>query len=510
MTARLRSCLTITMKRRFPDAFYNPLSLAGAVLAGAVFITIVFLTAVEILQANAPAYIGIISYVILPVPLVLGLLLVVGGLVRERRKIKRGEPASRLQFVLDLNSPRQRTAAIVVSAVVVMFLLFSAYVSYRTFEWTESVAFCGTTCHEVMEPEYTAYQASPHARVKCVECHVGSGAGWYLRSKLSGAYQVYAVLADVYPRPIATPIKNLRPAQETCEQCHWPSHFSGGKEVVNTYFRSDDKNSRWTVALLMKIGGGNNERGAGSGIHWHMNIANEITYVSADSLHQTIPWVQMRSRATGEVRTYTAGGTALNADTLARMPKFRMDCIDCHNRPSHIYRPPVRIVDRSLAAGRMSPAIPGIRAIAVDALVQPYSTAEAAADSIPKVMRASYEGKFGAIADSLKPLFATAVKEVVDGYRQNFFPRMSVSWKAYPNNIGHMTDLGCFRCHDGQHASPEGKVISRECNTCHTLEYQGSDATPATVSIAGAEFQHPEDIGDAWKTTNCKECHSGQ
>ncbi len=99
-----------------------------------------------------------------------------------------------------------------------------------------------------MEPEHTAYQNSPHARVKCVDCHVGSGAGWYVRSKLSGAYQVYAVLANVYPRPIPTPIKNLRPARETCEQCHWPSHFSGQKEVINTYFKSDEQNTRWTIA----------------------------------------------------------------------------------------------------------------------------------------------------------------------------------------------------------------------------------------------------------------------
>ena len=464
---------------------------------------------VEILTDNPPAYIGIISYVILPLPLLAGLLLIAFGMLRERRRRKMGMPASRLLYTVDLNSPRQRTAVTVFATGTVLVLLFTAYGSYRTFEFTESVSFCGTTCHSVMAPEHTAYLNSPHARVKCVDCHVGSGAGWYVRSKLSGAYQVYAVLAQVYPRPIPTPIHNLRPAQETCEQCHWPSHFSGEKKVVNTYFRSNDQNSRWTVALLMKIGGGTGDRPTG-GIHWHMNIANEVTYAATDTQRQVIPWVRIRDKNTGRSTEYLARDMTIAPEELARLPQSRMDCIDCHNRPSHIYRPPVRIVDRSMALGRISTRIPGVRALAVDLLVRPWASDQGAADSIPLLLREADRERLGAIPDTLKPLLDAAGEELKDQFSRNFFPAMNVSWKAYPNNIGHMTDLGCFRCHDGNHVSADGKVISKDCNSCHTILYQGTEAEPSTYTPAGLPFRHPEDIGDAWQTTNCRDCHTGQ
>jgi hypothetical protein len=498
------------MKRRLPDVFYNPLSIAGAALAATSFLTIVFLTFVDLLQKNAPAYIGIISYVILPVPLIIGLILVPLGAWRERRRLAKGMPASRLQFSIDLNSAKQRSALILFTTSTILFLLFTAYGSYRTFEWTESVQFCGTTCHQVMEPEYTAYQQSPHARVKCVDCHVGSGAGWYVRSKLSGAYQVYAVLANVYPRPIPTPIKNLRPARETCEECHWPSHFSGMKLVTNTYFKEDEQNTRWTIALLMKIGGGSYTQGAPTGIHWHASPAVEITFAATDSSRQTIPWVRVKDLQTGTTMEYRSSESTLSDQDLRSLQLNKMDCIDCHNRPSHIYRPPVRIVDNSLAAGRISTKLPGIKAVAISALTGDYTSTAAAMDSIPLVLAAQYQEADSSLTPERRELISQASAELQEQYRHNFFPRMHVSWKAYPNNIGHMTDLGCFRCHDGLHVSADGKVISKDCNSCHTILYQGTSPRADTLSAGGLPFQHPEDIGDAWRETNCRDCHTGQ
>jgi hypothetical protein len=497
-------------KRRFPAYFYNTISFAGALIAAVSFLTILFLTVVDLLQPSAPAYLGVISYIVLPIPLIVGLLLVSFGAWRERRRVKRGFPAQILKFSIDFSDETQRRAVSIFLTVTIFFLIFSAYGSYRVFEWTESVAFCGTTCHTVMEPEHTAYLNSPHARVKCVECHVGSGAGWYARSKLSGAYQVYATLANVYPRPIPTPIHNLRPAQETCEQCHWPSHFSGEKKVVNTYFRSDEKNARWTIALLMKIGGGSSYRGPESGIHWYMNIANEILYAPLDTQRQVIPWVRSRNRATGEVTEYRSTEVDLSSSTLDSLVRGRMDCIDCHNRPSHVYRPPVRLVDQSLAYGLISMELPNVRTASIEALVAPYSTSAAAQDSIPKMLAGFYQEKYPEVASLKKELIDRAAREVWNQYRQNFFPRMHVSWRVYPNNIGHMTDVGCFRCHDGKHVSALGKVISKDCNTCHTILYQGTDPVPSTLNAGGLPFQHPEEVGDAWKEMNCKECHTGE
>lgn len=497
-------------KRKLPELFYNPLSIAGAVLAAGSFLAIIFLTVVEMTQEHSPAYIGIISYVALPVPLIIGLVLIPVGYFLERRRVRKGLPAHGHRMTLDLEDPRQRRVITVFSASTLAFLIATAYGSYRAFEWTESTEFCGATCHPVMEPEFTAYQASPHARVKCVDCHVGPGAGWYVRSKLSGAYQVYATLANVFPRPIPTPIKNLRPAQETCEQCHWPSHFAGEKKYVNTYFKSDEANTPWTVALLMKIGGGNISRGGPGGIHWHMNVANEVTYVTTDSLSQTIPWVRFRNKTTGETTEFLSTEAGAPIEELKALSVRKMDCIDCHNRPSHIYRPPVRIVDLSLALGRISTDLPSVRTPAIRALTHPYMSTAAAMDSIPIVFRAFYEEENPSVLKAKSSAVAQATEELKEQYRHNFFPAMGVSWKVYPNNIGHMTDVGCFRCHDGKHVTAAGKAITKDCNVCHTILFQGSAPAPSTLAVQGLEFQHPEDVGDAWKETNCKDCHSGQ
>ncbi len=498
------------MKRRLPDVLYNPLSIVGAALAGASLATIVFLTMVDLIQDRPPAYIGIISYVVLPIPLIIGLLVIPVGVWREHSRLRRGRPASRLAITLDLAVPRHRSALTLFSSATVVILLFTAYGSYRTFEWTESVPFCGALCHEVMEPEYVAYQNSPHARVKCVDCHVGSGAGWYVRSKLSGAYQVYAVAANVFPRPIPTPIQNLRPAQETCEQCHWPSHFSAEKLYENTYFKSDEANTRWKIGLLMKIGGGNEERGPSGGIHWHMNINNEVTYVATDLRRQTIPLVTIRNRKTGATVEFVADDATDQVQELRKAPRAVMDCIDCHNRPSHIYRPPARIIDQGLALGRISAALPRIREMAMTILKHDYSSTEAAMDSIPFLLQSFYEDEYPAIANAETTAIRAAARELQVQYSRNFFPKMKVRWSAYPNNIGHMTDLGCFRCHDGKHASADGTVISNDCNSCHAILYQGPDAVPQMLAGAGLPFEHPEDIGDAWKEMNCVECHSGE
>jgi len=498
------------MAKRLPDSLYNPVSAVGGSLAFASFVTILFLTFLDVLQTTSPAYIGIIAYVVLPLPLLIGILLFIIGIRRERKRIRRGLPASKLVFTVDFNSTRHRRAAAVLGTAAVLFFVFTAYGSYRVFEWTESVEFCGEMCHSVMEPEYTAYQHSPHARVACVECHVGSGAGWYVQSKLSGAYQVYSVLAKAYSQPIPTPISNLRPARETCEECHWPAAFIGEKKVSNRYFRSDEQNSPWNVALLMKIGGGGGERTAATGIHWHTSASHQVFFRASDSLSQVIPWVRVVDKETGEAREYVSTESEVPQAGVHADALHLMDCIDCHNRPSHIYRPPVRIVDHSIAQGHISRDLPGIRGAAIQTLVAEYTSTAAAMDSIPLVLGAFYRETYPEIAESRKDLIAAAGEELKAQFRQNIFPYMKVNWKAYPNNIGHMTAAGCFRCHDGKHVTADGKVLTKDCNDCHTILYQGPEAQPGVYTTGGAEFQHPEDIGDAWKETNCHDCHTGQ
>ena len=259
----------------------------------------------------------------------------------ERRRVRRTGIHSLPRWpVIDLNDPRYRNATIIFTGAALLLLFLSVFGSFQAYEATESVAFCGLTCHSVMAPEHTTYQNSPHARVRCVDCHVGPGADWYVKSKLSGSYQVYSVLFHKYPQPIPAPIHSLRPAQETCERCHWPEQFFGGKEKTNVHFLPDEKNTRWTVKLLVKIGGGNPTTGQTEGIHWHMNIGSKVEYIATDAARQQIPWVQMTDLTTGKVTEYMSTSSPLTKEEIAAAEHRRMDCMDCHNRPSHKFRSP--------------------------------------------------------------------------------------------------------------------------------------------------------------------------
>lgn len=280
------------MKKIFPSSFYNPITLIGAVIASISFMLILSLIVLEALSSEQKPYMGIIAFVILPGFLLMGLALVLIGIIREHKRQKEGHSREGRLPIIDFNNPKNRTAATIFFFGTILLLLFSAFGSFKAYEYTDSDQFCGTVCHKVMEPEYTAYQNSPHARVGCAQCHIGPGAGWFVKSKLSGSYQLYSVAFNKYPKPIPTPIENLRPAKETCEQCHWPKVFYGEKELVNNYYLSDENNTHMKLTLLMKIGGGNEETGVTSGIHWHMNIANKITYLATDRARQVIPWVK--------------------------------------------------------------------------------------------------------------------------------------------------------------------------------------------------------------------------
>lgn len=495
------------MKRIFPPSFYNIITLSGAAIAAVSFGLILFLMVLEMFTPNPKPYMGIIAFVILPSFLLLGLALAVLGIIREHRREKKGKPHGLHLPVIDLNNPHHRFAFTFVSGVAILLLLFSAFGSFKAYEYTDSDEFCGTTCHTVMEPEYTAYQFSPHARVGCVKCHIGSGADWFVRSKISGSYQVYATLFNKFPRPIPTPIQNLRPAQETCEQCHWPKNFFSEKLQKRTYYLSDEQNTPWSLDLLLKIGGGNIESGPTSGIHWHMNISNEITYYPADSTREVIPWVRSRRHDGTEV-IYRSTETEVTDSQLAAGPTRRMDCIDCHNRPSHIYRPPKNLLDQAMELGWIDPTLPYVKTRALEMLETAYATKQGALDSIQLGIETYYQETYPALASSKKAAITRTVGTLQDIYKRNYFPEMNVSWKKFPDHIGHMYYPGCFRCHDGKHVSSTGLVLSRECSSCHTILAQQFKADTLHVSLAGLEYRHPVDIGDAWKEMNCSECHS--
>ncbi len=495
------------MNQQTPGLIRNPLSLIGAALVLISLANIVFLLLADLFGVRAKPYLGIFAYMIFPAILILGLLIVPAGMLLERRRRRRLAPKEIPPYPrIDLNDPRHRGAFAFFIGFTLLFLLLSAVGSYRAYEFTDSVTFCGELCHRVMKPEFTAYQASPHARVRCVDCHVGPGATWYVRSKLSGVYQVYATLFEKFPRPIPTPIESLRPAQETCEQCHWPEKFFGAQLKVITHFGYDEKNTPRQIRMLIKTGGGSPTTGLTTGIHWHMNIANEVWYIATDERRQVIPWVKVKDMQ-GRVTEYLAKDASLTPEEIEKAPKRRMDCVDCHNRPTHIYVPPDRAVDDALLAGKLDRSLPFLKQQAVGVLTKSYPSTEKALEEIATTLDAFYLTKYPDLYPRKQKAIREAIAEVQRIFKTNIFPEMQVDWRTHPDNIGHFYFPGCFRCHDGQHVSPEGKVIRKECEICHTILGQEEGGTPMVV-VKGRSFRHPVEVGDLAEVT-CSDCHGG-
>ncbi|MGZ4811774.1 MAG: NapC/NirT family cytochrome c [Terriglobales bacterium] len=490
-----------------PGLFRNPVSLIGAALAVISAANIAFLIFIDYISARPSPYIGIFAYMIVPAFMLLGLLLIPIGMWGERVRRQTQAPSMARYPRIDLNNPQQRSAFAFFVSFAVVFVALSAAGSYRAYEFTDSVQFCGQLCHSVMNPEFVAYSQSPHARVRCVDCHVGPGAGWYVRSKLSGAYQVYSVTFHKYPRPIPTPVANLRPAQETCEQCHWPRKFYGAQLKVFYHYGSDEKNTPRQIRMLINTGGGDPATGSPEGIHWHMNIANEITYIASDKEHQVIPWVQVKDQS-GRVTVYQSKDNPLKPEQIAAMPKRRMDCVDCHNRPSHIYPSPDRSVDDALVAKRIDSTLPFIKQQAVAVLSEKYNTTPEATQAIATTLEKFYDQKYPELSKPKALEIRTAIAEVQRIFKTTMFPEMKVDWRVHPNNIGHFVFPGCFRCHDGNHASSDGATITKNCNTCHSVIAELESGQPVYGSTQGMQFKHPVDLGDM-TAVNCADCHTG-
>jgi hypothetical protein len=390
----------------------------------------------------------------------------------------------------------------------VLFLLLTAIGSYKAFHYTESIEFCGTLCHKVMEPEYVAYQGSSHSRVTCVECHVGDGAGWYVKSKLSGLYQVYSVLFHKYPTPIETPIHSLRPARETCEECHWPEKFYSYNLHNQKYFLADTANTEWNILLKMKIGSENSALGLVQGVHWHINPNVQVDYISSSEKRESLPWVRYINKATGDTTVYLDIYETPDQSAMDTMELRLMDCLDCHNRPSHQFLPPQKFVDDLMASGRIPVELPEVKSLAMQVFNTSFTDRDSGSALIRESVHDFYNSGYPEVVAGHPELIEEAIDGFLAGYNRNIFPEMKASWDAYPSHIGHTEFNGCFRCHNGNHESEDGKVISRDCNLCHTILAQGSAENYQTTSIdIPLEFKHPVDIDEAWKEMACSDCH---
>ena len=446
----------------------NPISMIGAVLTTSAAITMLGFWGFELVHAGpARPYAGIVFFFILPAIFVLGLLLMpLGGLLRRFRLRQQGK-LPHVYPAVDLCQPVLRRAFVLVTVLTFVNVALMGTASYKAVEHMDSVEFCGQTCHSVMAPEYTAYLNSPHSRVACVDCHIGSGAPWFVKAKISGLRQLFAVNLKTYSRPIPSPVHNLRPARDTCEHCHWPERFTGDKFLVKTKYADDEQNTPATTVLLLKIGG-RTAQGL-VGIHGrHLAAAERIEYVSTDGRRQVIPRVTYTEND-GKKVEYVSDEVKPTAEQLSRAERRKMDCVDCHNRPTHAFQMPERAVDEAITAGRIDRQLPYVKKQAVAALRIEYPDRATASEKIPQAIADFYKAKYPETYQNKRPIVETAAQQVKAIYLRNIFPEMKITWGTHPNNIGHDDFLGCFRCHDGKHKAADGRLINDDCSTCHQI-----------------------------------------
>jgi nitrate/TMAO reductase-like tetraheme cytochrome c subunit len=442
----------------------NVLSLLGVMLAIASFVLIVSLIVIQTLGFEGGPYLGILTYLVLPMLLVLGLLLVPFGLWLQRRREKKAAAAGHAPLpVIDLNSAKTRGQIAVFTVLTLVISVVLAGATYKGVHVMESTEFCGQACHTVMQPEATAHARSPHSKVACADCHIGAGADWFVKSKISGAWQLVAVAFDLYPKPIPSPVHSLRPARDTCEQCHTPTKFTGDRLRIRKHFADDEANTELKTVLMVHIGGQHGEEA--SGIHWHVGEGVDIRYLT-DAKREKV-WDVELTEPDGTKKVFKTEEAA-PADAEWR----QMDCVDCHNRPTHIYRDPAHEVDAALGDGRIDRSLPFVKREAVRILQTDYPSHEAARKGLAEQLTAWYRTNHPQVLAEKAAAVEQAGRALGDIYSWNVFPQMKVTWNTYPDHIGHTQSPGCFRCHDNKHVAKTGDTeekISKKCSTCHNV-----------------------------------------
>ncbi|MBW1881672.1 MAG: NapC/NirT family cytochrome c, partial [Deltaproteobacteria bacterium] len=406
-----------------------------------------------------------ISYLVLPPIFVLGLLLVpFGWWLHVRRSPHSWRELLAADFGDELVAPRASGSRLfaLVAVLTLVNIAFLGGGSARMLQFMEEPVFCGTACHSVMNPEWTTYQDSPHARVACVECHVGEGADALIDSKLNGLWQLVSLSFDLYDRPIPTPVHQLRPSRETCEHCHWPDKVMGDRIKTWRRFEMDRASTPTFTTLNLHVGSSE-----GGGIHWHVHPDNQVRYASVADERESMLWVETRAADGAPIRYQDAGRTV---DPAGDEHVRTMDCVDCHNRATHIYEDPEDVVDDLIATGAIDRRIPFARRTSLEALTGSWRDHEMAMAGIERELHRTTEATDPRGYAALQPELDAAVVALREAYDRNIHERMGISWGAYPSHLGHPHDgAGCFRCHHEDMVDEEGGAIPYECELCHDL-----------------------------------------
>lgn len=456
----------------------------GVIMASTAFISFFILEGLSLIGVFRSTYTGIVTYFLIPMLFVLGLLLMPIGWWKQKQET--GKTLHQVflgQMEVGGISAHNFWEKVVpvVGILTIVNVLFIVAAGSSAMHYMDESEFCGTACHTIMGPEWAVYSVSPHSRVPCVDCHIGEGVKALAVAKVNGAWQAIAAMFDLYNKPIGTPIHNLRPARETCGKCHWPEKHYGSKLVKIEHYRDDEANTKQYTTLNLKVDAVN---GVGSGIHWHISENNEVRYSSVDDLREDMIWVEVK-QDDGSFKRYTNDHLA---DSTYEYTEPRvMDCVDCHNRATHIYEQPGAALDRRIARGKIDPAIPYIKREALAAIITTYDDKAEALVQIEDRLKSFYAVEYPDTDFLTLPGSIEAVKAVYD---LNIHPGMKINWNTYPNHLGHRVEFGCFSCHNFmQHEQSDGcfrchnrhlvdeagEAISDECTLCHSILSLGEE-----------------------------------
>jgi len=456
------------MFRRYLN-FIRALSIDGLSRFGVVLATfsaIIFLLFLfgHLTGIITSALVGLLAFMVLPALLGFGFLLIPSGWIRIRARTGKtlrilaeerfGQDDFREDF---LGAPMIRLLVVTGG----FFLLILGLAGITGLHFMDQPHFCGTACHKVMNPEWVVYRQSPHSRVACVQCHVGEGVKAHFDAKLNGLRQVWLASLNIYRRPIPTPVHTLRPARETCEKCHWPEKFYGHRLKTIVHYGEDKASTPRFTTLSLKINSDMTE----GGIHWHVGKGVVVRYASLDDEREEMIWVEV-TRPDGTTSRYI--NRRLDEEPRAEDVRT-MDCVDCHNRATHIYETRTGAVEARMRIGTIDRKIPYIRKAALAAIAPDYPSAEAARRGIEHGIASFYRSHDPAVLAGHAAGIDQAVTALNEAWTRNVHPYMNLEWGSYPSLLGHRESTGCFRCHNRDMVDPSGQWITDDCTVCHSI-----------------------------------------
>jgi len=398
---------------------------------------------------------------------------------------------------------------LVVGAIALAVLAAGGIVAW---EYSNSNAFCTDNCHAVHPEEPRAYAVASHARVQCVECHMGRLPTLQLMTLKAAHYHELLGMITGYKRPLAA--TTLRPARDNCESCHWPEVNHSDKVRTKVHYAADAANTETRTRLVVHTGSGEARDKATRGIHWH--IAQNVEFATDDVQKRTIPWVRITGKD-GKTTTYFDATSKVSRAEMDQKPKQRMECADCHNATGHPFVNPANRVDQAISEGKIDRSLPSIKARAL-AIIDKASTLHGPMEEqVPKfkqiIADAAPKGELKPEAKAAEAQFAATMLDIL---KLSEFEAKDLTWKSFPNHVGHQDSPGCFRCHDGKHVNEKGEAIRLQCTLCHDLPQVTIDGSLKTVASTVAPGLTPPEGHNApnWMhdhrskiDSSCTMCH---